>query len=55
MTTELKEEKSVTREVMRRYHYIEKAKDANVFGIVVATLGVGMIEREDKTEKKATN
>ena len=28
---------------MRRYHYIEKARDADIIGIVVATLGVGIV------------
>ena len=31
---------SVSRALMRRYHLIEKAKDANVVGIVAGTLGV---------------
>lgn len=25
-----------------RYHLVERAKDANIFGILVGTLGVGM-------------
>lgn len=37
----MREEAPVNRSLMRRYHYIEKTRDASIIGIVVATLGVG--------------
>eukprot|EP01112_Ceratiomyxa_fruticulosa_P017125 TRINITY_DN5275_c0_g2_i1.p1 TRINITY_DN5275_c0_g2~~TRINITY_DN5275_c0_g2_i1.p1 ORF type:complete len:550 (-),score=118.60 TRINITY_DN5275_c0_g2_i1:24-1673(-) len=40
-TAKIQEEKLPTnKSIMRRYHLIERAKDAQVFGIVVGTLGV---------------
>jgi uncharacterized membrane protein YkgB len=33
----------MNRNLIRRYHYIEKARDAEIVGIVVATLGVGTL------------
>lgn len=36
-----KEQQNVNRMLMRRYAAIQKARDADVFGILVGTLGVG--------------
>ena len=42
-TTELHKQSDMTKNLIRRYHYIEKARDASIIGIVVATLGVGTV------------
>lgn len=58
LTFELRKESSnVNRMLMKRFYMVEKAKDANIIGIVVGTLGVAdylkVIERLKMLIKKA--
>ncbi|KAG9289206.1 hypothetical protein G9A89_022515 [Geosiphon pyriformis] len=43
----------VNRALMRRYNMVQKAKDADVIGIVVGTLGVGEVQLITQAGKKA--
>ena len=54
-TTKL-ESARTNRLLMRRYVAVQKARDADVFGILVGTLGVGMSQKKTPPpQKKGTN